>query len=388
MSIQIEDLFTPPTADEIKESIYNTLARLGTRTSGWKPGGVVRTIIAIVATILAAGFSLISDVAKQYFLEFAEGDWLTIIARHVYGVERIAATFASGQVTLTNSGGGEYGPFAPGEFTCAAPSLTNGGKTYTNVSTFTLNSLETLAIDVIANESGSDSSAGIGTITTLVTSMVGVTCSNTLALVGNDAESDPNLKLRCREKQASISPMGPADAYAYAARSALRPNGSSVGVTRVRVPTPPGNGTLSVVVASASGSLASEDLGYVQTAILANATPIGATPTAVNASVKVQNVTCDIWIYTSSGKTASELYQDVEDSITEMLSNQPIGGNPGDDGNGYVYVDHLRDALFCNDKIYRISLATPSADVLLNSNEVPTLGSLTMVSHFVSDRGL
>src|SRR5687767_5936032 len=106
--ITIESLTTPVTKDEAKEAIYEALATVGVNTTTWKPGAVVRTLVAIVAILFAACTNLIAEIAKSGFLELTSGSWLTLVARYVYGVTRLEATFGTGTLTLINSGGGVY----------------------------------------------------------------------------------------------------------------------------------------------------------------------------------------------------------------------------------------------------------------------------------------
>ena len=108
MSYSLATLTTALTADEVEAAIYDAVEARGAKTSAWKPGAVVRTIIAGVSIVLAAFSSLIALVAAGGFLELATGDWLTLVARYVFGVERIGATFATGTVTLTNGSGTPY----------------------------------------------------------------------------------------------------------------------------------------------------------------------------------------------------------------------------------------------------------------------------------------
>ena len=106
--VTLDELTTPVTVDEWKTSIYSVMGRVGVDTTSWKPGAVVRTIVTAVSIMLAALSVLIAAIAAGGFLELATGMWLTLLARYQYGVERQEATRATGQVTITNSGGGIY----------------------------------------------------------------------------------------------------------------------------------------------------------------------------------------------------------------------------------------------------------------------------------------
>lgn len=100
----VRTLTTPMTVAECRDYIHATLEVRGAQTNTWKPGAVVRTIIYAFA-ILAAAFSrLQAAFARSFSLDLSEGRWLTIVAKQVYGVDRLEGTFASGEVLASNAG--------------------------------------------------------------------------------------------------------------------------------------------------------------------------------------------------------------------------------------------------------------------------------------------
>jgi hypothetical protein len=105
-TFSIDELITPLETEEIKTSVYSALATVGVTTTTWKPGAVVRTIIAIVAVILHALSVLVSNIARSGFLALASGTWLALKARYDYAVEKQEAEFASGTVLVSNASGG------------------------------------------------------------------------------------------------------------------------------------------------------------------------------------------------------------------------------------------------------------------------------------------
>lgn len=88
MTDQIDELTEPVTREDAQEAFYSGMAALGTTTTNWKPGAVVRTIIAIVSILFAAATRLVAFLAKSGFLPFASDTWLTHVARYTYGVAR------------------------------------------------------------------------------------------------------------------------------------------------------------------------------------------------------------------------------------------------------------------------------------------------------------
>lgn len=377
--ISLSDLTTPLTRDEAKQSIYDTLATIGVDTTTWKPGAVVRTMITGVAIILAALSQLIALTTKSGFLDFAESDWLTLVAKYVYGVDRIEATFAAGEVTLTNSGGGVF-VMAIDDLVVAN---STSGKTYRNTSAFTLNAMATLTVPIVATEAGASSTSTGNTITSLETTMLGVAVTNADSVVGLDAESDPNLRARCRDKLGSLSPNGPWDAYSYAAKNAVRADGTAIGVTRVRV-IKDGYGNVDLYCATASGAVTgtasdpTTDLGAVDAAIQLGAAPLAVTATAHSATAVSQGVTYEIWMYNTSGLSSAQIQALVSARLAAYAAIVPVGGNVIDNDPGKVFVVALESEIRMARplEIFKVAVTAPTGDLELAGSEVWTLGAV------------
>jgi phage-related baseplate assembly protein len=380
--LAISDLVTPVTSAEVRASIYSTLEAVGLNTTAWKTGSVVRTIIYAVSIVLAFLSTLISGLASSAFMDLAAGGWLTLTARYVYGVERTLATFATGEVTLTNTSGGSY-TLDPDDLIVANP---DSGATYRNTSTFTLLPMSSLTVAISAVEAGSLGTAVATQISVMVTTLAGVTCSNAAALVGLDDELDANLKVRCREKLGSLSPFGPWDAYSYAARNAVRADGTPIGVTRV-LSTADGFGNVRTYAATASGGVTGTagdlgtDLGRVDDAIQRNAAPLAVTATTLSATPRLVNVSYRLYMYSDSGLSEQALRDTISAAIATYLSTVPIGGDIIGAGPGAIYLDSItttiRNAV---EAIYHVTLDIPTADLALTGVEVAVAGAIDAVA--------
>jgi hypothetical protein len=295
----LAELVTPLTVDEIKAMIYSALAAAGVTTTSWKPGAVVRTLIAGFAIPLAGLATLIATLARAGFLDLADDAWLTLKARYDYEVEKDLGSFASGEVTLTNNAGGVYSG-DPGDLIFSNPSTK---KTYRVTEPWALGAGPgtTITVAIEAVEIGFASTSEAGEIDTLVTPLNGVICSNAAAVIGSDEETDEALRERCREKPGALSPNGPRDAYLYVAKSTKNAAGASIGITRVSV-VPDGFGNVTVYVATASGGVTgtagdpATNLGALQAAFNTLVEPIGITANAVSATPLVVDVTYEIWV--------------------------------------------------------------------------------------------
>jgi phage-related baseplate assembly protein len=375
----LADLTTPLTRDEVQTRIYDVIGLVGTRTTSWKPGAVVRTMITACAMILSAFSELTALIAKSGFLELAEGRWLALVAWYVYGVEKQYATFATGEVTLTNAGGGIY-PVDPDDLIVRNPDT---GKQYRNLEGFTLAAMETQTIVVRAVEAGSSSTSAPGTIVELETPLLGVSATNALAVVGIDDEEDPALRARCSEKLGSLSPFGPWDAYAYAARTATRADGTLIGITRVRT-VKDGAGNVDTYVATATGAVTgtignlATDLGVVDEAIQRRAAPLAVTANVASASTVAIPVSYRVWMYNTSGLTQAEIESAISARLVTFMMGQPIGGNVVGSDAGKVFADAIRTAIGAAlPQIFHVIVTLPAADVALSISQVPVLGTVT-----------
>lgn len=378
----LSDLTTPLTVDEIKTAIYDTIAARGVDTTAWKPGSVVRTMIAGVAIVLAAMSGLIALIAASGFLALSSGPWLTLVARYVYNTERITGTFASGFITIDNASGNVYA-IDVGDLVVTN---TTTGATYRNTAVVNIASLQTGVIAAIqADEIGTASNAGAGAIDDLVTSYLGLSVTNDAALVGTDDETDESLRARAQEMTGALSPNGPKDAYSYFAKGAVRADGTAIGVTRVKA-TPDGTGNVAVVVANASGPVSgtqgnpATDLGAVHLAMEENAVPLGITLSTASATALTVNVVGTLWAKETLSLTDAEIAAAVTPRLSALMAGMPIGGVVIAPADGKVYVQAIEAEITDAVRGYFVDLdiTTPAADVAVTGSQAPVSGTLTL----------
>lgn len=403
--MSVDELTTPLTPAQVEEALYAAMTARGLTTTNWQPGAVVRTIVTALAIVVAAVTSLVALIARSGFLELATGPWLDLVAYHVYGTTRIEEAFGTGTVRLTNvTGAGSFVSVQPGDLVVkvgapAFSALSSYGKTYRSTAVFTLGAVAGAYVDVPvrADEAGSGSTTGANTITTLVTTFAGCTVTNAAALVGNDAESDTALRARARAKTGVLSPNGPRDAYSYLAKSAVRADGTSIGVTRVRC-IPDGIGGIDVYVADADGVVTgtvgdeSTDLGIVDRDIQEQAVPLCITARVQSATTVAIGVTYELWVDSAIGLTDAELEASIETALSTYLGTVPIGGEllPSITG-GYVYRSALSGVIsgvVGSQYLLRLELTAPAANVSVAATAAPLLGSVSASVHLVSTLGV
>jgi len=363
---------------ETKAAIYArglaVATALGLNVTSWVAGDQTRSLYHFVSTILAALEVNVAGFMSSGFLDYATGDWLTLLAQQLFGVDRVLATYASTQVTLTNTGGGFYS-IDVGAVT--VKSSTNG-KTYRNTSAGTLGPVgggaDVVTLDFTADEPGSASSASAAAIDALVTSMLGVTCTNATGAVGLDEEDDASLRDRCRAKLGTLSPNGPWDAYSFVVRSSALTGVTEI--TRARVVADSATGDVIVIVAGESGPVAGASVTAAQTAVEEWAAPLCITPAVSNASASPIAITYEIWIYDSVGETTAAIKAKIEDDLTAMFSARPIGGDiiaPATTGKLYQSLVASTIKAAWPSHIFRVSVTSPAIDTALGIDEVATI---------------
>ncbi len=375
----LDELAKPVTRQEVQASIYTALGTLGITTTSWKPGAVPRAIIVAVSVVLSAFSQLMALIAKSGFLELSEGPWLELVALYVYDVPKEQATFATGFVTLTNDLGGDY---VDEDLIFRNPTT---GKTYRSAVPVSIPSGPDVTVEdvpIIATEAGSASTSGPDTITELTTTLLGVSCTNPASVVGRDAESDPSLRARCSAKLGSLSPFGPWDAYASAVRNATRPDGTVLGITRIRT-VKDGYGNVTTYVATASGGVPGDaedpdtDLGIANEAIQRTAAPLAVTADAASAEALPIVVAYELWMYNNSGRTQAEIEAAISARVVAFMASQPIAGNKTNGGLGKVFVNAIRATIMAAfpSHIFQCVVSSPASDVEVEAIEVPTLSA-------------
>lgn len=378
----LTQLFTPLTADQVFASELDIAAQVQLPVTAWQDLSCGREILFVTAQ-LASNFTVgaFGGAAAGGLLDFATGDWLTLLAISNFGVTRIPATFGAGVEEYTNVAAVDY-DFAAGELVLVN-SVT--GATYTNADDVHLpaGSVGSPTVTpgvIVAQIAGTVGSANAGQVTSLQSPVLGVSVTNTTAIAGVDEQSDPSLRTLCRLSMARASPNGPVDAYSYFATTSVRAvDGASVGVTRTNVIQQ--NGTVLVYVASASGGVPGDasdpntDIGAVNANIQNNCVPTGITASTVSATPFPQTITAQVWRARGSTISDSALQQAIANQLSSYVKSVPIGGfNIGTGGT--LFLDAIIGQIFqaAPGQVVQVTVSAPAGDVAVNSNQVVTIG--------------
>jgi hypothetical protein len=389
----LADLIVPTTEDAELSALLTEAASRGLVTTTWQEGDPELTILEVLADELALDSKFAALTTRAGFLDLAvptDADtaadvalltiMLRVLARSMFGVAFIEATFATCTARLTNATASAI-PIAAGDLTFAHDT---SGATYRNTTGGTIPAGSHLDVSIMAEVAGSGGSAVVGSITTMVTPILGVTASNTTAAIGTDAESNEALVRRCRASLGALSPNGPARAYEFVALSAVRSDGTTVGVNRVR--TVGGTGSVAVFIATASGDVPGGDVTIVNAAIQASAVSIGVTATVASATEVAVPVTVDVYVRSAANLSTAAVQAAVSARLGTFFAELPIGGRalPGETLGSGVSGHVFRDAIIgevwrsVQSSAVQVDVTAPSADVDLAEYEVATLGTLTI----------
>lgn len=289
MTISTTALFVAITAAQFLESGLAVARVLGLPVTSWRTGDPTKAAFKFLAEALAEREGISVEFVKSGFLHEATGDWKTIVAKQVYGVDRTLATYATSTLVLTNSGGGYYSK-AAGEVTVRS---SVSGKTYRSTNAIVLNGLgSTASLEVTASEPGTDSNALVDEIDEIVTTMLGVVVTSSTAAVAVDQQSDDELEIQCLATLGALSSNGPPDAYEYVVRN--HDLTGEILITRAASTYDSSTGDVTIYIAGVSGAVPGASVTLAQTAVEQWATPLCIKPTVLNSSASSQAVTATV----------------------------------------------------------------------------------------------
>lgn len=365
--IDISDLITPLTADQVFNTLVANLVMLGVPANTWRKGGAYSTILRVTA-VLYAGFTVaMTNAIRAAFLPTASGVWLTLLAFYVFNVVRPAAAAATGSLTVTNIGGGLYGPFTAGQlqFLNAATK-----QVYANTATVTLSPGTSQTVAVACIVTGTVGNANPGDVSLLQTPLQGVSCTNAAAIVGQDAMGDDDLRALCTAKLGTLNNGGPRGAYVYAVRAALNA-GLPVNINRVQVSAFSSTGVVNVWLASPSGAPSAGDLAAAAASIENLARPDGVTVNVLAASTVPVTTALTLYSTGANAVTAATLQAAAETALTNAFAVYAIGGRTKPPSlQGYLFAAYVRGiAMAVDASIYDV-VDGGAADTALAAGQV------------------
>lgn len=387
MAISLRDLLADLDRKDLADQFWDLAREAKLAFTEFQSISPVRGFVEIFVDFFADIWNTASlPFLRAPFLDFATGNVLTQVCISFYNTERIAATNAAGPVTVTNQSKVAFYTFVGNDLRIRNPTT---GKTYTNLPPTAGNetlgpwsgvghSFPRVTLTFVAEIEGASSTSAAGEINEVLDSLPGLNVSNPIALVGNDEELDEDLRVRARASVGPWSPMGPSLAYEYAARTAVRPDGTPVIVNRVRLLTPSGDGTLTMIVASPSGPVDVGDVALIQERVQAFVEPIGITCTVVSATALTVDFNYTAYLRsTNTGLATVEASAAISTALIAWFERAPIGGWKKSIGQatGKVYADETKSII--SSAAAEIFLAEINiGDLDVADTEVPVTGTI------------
>lgn len=351
--------------------------------TSWQTGSTALTLVENNAEAMADQSILVQKIGSGGLLLEAKGDWLDLWGTNVYKFPRNKGIATQGTVTLTDSGGA--GPFSITNNQLWAISAT--GLRFNSVGTGTLTLSGSLSLTFQAESPGSIYNVANDSITTLVTTLPGVTLSNPdlgggtwITLSGTNDETDDQYVIRCQDRWPAIGTGTTNQVFDLWAKTA------DTTVTRTMIqPSISVAGRIEVFLAGAAGPVS----GGVVTTVDDYIQPrLSLTTTAVTASASgvATTVTATIYVaaayYTQSQADCSQnlqaLFNGGTNTIVELLPGIDIGSTTT---VVKVYVNQIIEQLQIVKGVRNVVVAAPASDVTLTAGQVATLTqNLTFIS--------
>ena len=363
------------TPAELQTELLANMQAAGLPVSSWTPGSRWHNLTLWFARCFSAIAGLILIVAKAAWLDTATDDALTDLAEGSYGTPRRIETFATGTVTILNNSG------APLDEDVDAISIEKNANTeitYKNSEAiYLLNGAQaTFAFQCdIAGTTGNAIANGVS----FVNALPGVTIVSSTAFVGQDQQSDADLR-SLASKQASVLGTAHANKYEWIALNtntdgtlaAANDGKTRCNVNRARVSFEDAEGRVSVVIAAPSGSADAGEATTVEASLTQYAlTNPGVLLFANSVEVEV-DITATITV--RKGRSLDGIEEEVQARLDEYFPGTTIGGD-----DGFITIDELQLEMGrANANIHKVEISLPAADVALAEDEVAILGTVTL----------
>ena len=343
------------------DEIYQEMAAVFAEQTGLEAGAAGDLAVRLYAVAAEIwGLYLQADwTRRQCFPQTAEGEYLDLHAA-LRGVERKAAAAAAGTLRFSVQEPGETDRVIPAGTVCMTAGLVRfetigeavlpGGGSYVDVPAQAL-------------EPGAAGNAAAGTVLTMAVAPTGIAaCTNPAAFSGGvDREDDESLRARILETYRRLANGANAAYYEQTAMAF-----DEVAAVTV-LPRSRGVGTVDVVIATQSGEPGEELLERVEERFQ-KAREI-AVDVQVSGPVK-QTVDVSVQIQAEEGRDASAVKAAVQAAVQGWFNGTRLG-KP-------VLRARLGSLIYGVEGVENYVLTSPAADVLVEKNVLPALGTLSV----------
>jgi uncharacterized phage protein gp47/JayE len=386
--LTLEQLTTPVTEDEALTEILAILAELGLQTTSWQEGSIQRTFWQTVARLYSQLTQYVGGSTAGRFLGLSTGEFLRLLALYNYQRTKQEPTPTIGTMLLTASAAAPPHSWGANELIIAnGEEDTDGAISYTVLDAGNLNPGNTLAVEVQCNTTGTEGNIAPGATLYLWTPLAGVTATNPaldlsntwVTTPGTDEESDARLQARCLARWAHLGYSNTEGAYLGWALEALP------ALTRAAVRAAPGDGTVTVIGATALGGLSAGQIETIEDYINGVTDGVGRRLIndilAVESAVEKTDSPVTYTVYVTNPYSAT-IEADISTALLELFGDLPIGGRKlTSPTQGYVLYDEIIDTIRAVEGVRSVTLSAPTANVALDADEifVPTITATVVV---------
>ena len=343
------------------DELYNELMAAFAEATGMEAAGsgdLAARMYAVAAQLW--GLYVQCDwVNRQCFPQTAQGEYLDLHAQ-LRGVERREATAAEGVLRFTVDAAGA----ADREIAAGTVCMTTGLTRFETIEAGTLEAGET-SVDIRARalEAGSAGNVAAGTILQMAVAPVGVSrCTNPAAFTGGtDREDDETLRARVLETYRRLPNGANAAFYQQGALSFDEVAAAAV------IPRPRGVGSVDVVVSTAAGAPSAELLEELEDYFEARR------EIAVDVQVRapeMETVDVTVQVAAEEGQDAQAVQDAVEAALRGWFDGRRLGQS--------VLRAALGELVFHVEGVANYALTAPAADVAVEADVLPRLGTLTV----------
>jgi len=368
------------------ELVSDMLTAIGEKTglTNFNVGSVVRTTTEVFAEVVAELYAFGAGMLKQGFLDTATAFWLDRKAKE-YGLTRKPAVKAEGTVVYSRKTAKDTNVPIPEGSIVTTPKDQSG----TEYRYFTTEEVVLLAGElsveapVIAENAGSAYNVGPGSISKMKTFITGIDAVTNpeewLTTVGVDEETDAALRQRCFLAWEELSQGGTAAAYISWALSVAGVKSAFVDDTLPR-----GEGTVDVYIMGEAGPPDPALIEAVQEVVDDNR-PITADALVFSPEVVTIPITLTVTPRAGYDTTAmdteirrrlSVFFGDIEDATLPIT---PLG--VGKD----VVIAQIVGVVMAVPGVYSVVVEEPEADVIIDPNQFPEQGLVTINMEAPSD---
>ena len=366
-------------------SAIKILQQLGFNATSWQSGSAQLTVLNLFATVWSQLSTTIATFTAGGFTTYPTGtfqtsNFLSLLAQYVYNTLRLPAQNTIGQVLLTSSAGAGTNTFAAGDLIVAdQPNGTSNANQYTNTSGGSLGPSATLSLQFQALVAGAAANIAPNTTLYLWTPIAGVTPTNPplspsntwITTPGADPESDARLAARCVGQWSQLTYGNTDGAYVAWALSALP------ALTRVAMQSAPGNGTVTLIGATALGGLTAGQITTIQNYVQGVSDGVGRRPindifTAVSATT-VTTPAITVTVYAVSS-VATTIASSVNAALLGYFGSLPLGGTVLSGTQGIVQLSVMNTTCMALTGVRGVDFNV-TADIELSSGQIylPTI---------------